>query len=333
MEAIWVLVTAIAPIAWGSTYFVTHELLPPDAPLWGSVLRALPAGLLLLLVGRRLPRGRWWWRSLVLGVLNVGAFFLLIYIAAILLPASIASTVMASSPITIMLAAWLVAGQRPRVLAGFGAVFGVAGVVLLVAGGGDIDLRGVAASVAGLLCTSLGYALATRWSGEVDLVSSTAWQLLIGGLLLLPAAVLVEGAPPALTGVPQLLAYVYVAVVATAIAYVAWFAGLRHLSSATVGLVGLLNPVTGVLLGVAVGGELFAGSQILGLALVAAAIALGLPWRSRVGARNGSRGRSLESSTGIPRMHSRLVLSFTRQRTSPWKSATRSDSSASRTTT
>ena len=63
VEAIWVLVTAIAPIAWGSTYFVTHEYLPADAPLWGSVIRALPAGLVLLLIGRRLPRGRWWWRS------------------------------------------------------------------------------------------------------------------------------------------------------------------------------------------------------------------------------------------------------------------------------
>jgi len=279
MEAIWVLVTAIAPIAWGSTYFVTHEYLPADTPLWGSVFRALPAGLLLLLVSRRLPHGRWWWRSLVLGVLNVGAFFLLIYTAAVLLPASVASTVMASSPIAIMLAAWLILGQRPRVLAAVGGALGIAGVVLLVAGGGEVDLRGVTASVGGLVCSSIGYALATRWGGGVDLVASTSWQLLVGGLLLLPAAIAIEGAPPAVTGLPELLAYVYVAIVATAVAYVAWFAGLRHLRSATVGLVGLLNPVTGVLLGVAIGGETLAGSQLTGLALVAVAIALGLPWR------------------------------------------------------
>src|SRR5690348_15660987 len=56
MEAIsrlrWVAVTAVAPVAWGSTYVVTRAVLPPE-PLWGAVLRALPAGLLLLLVARR----------------------------------------------------------------------------------------------------------------------------------------------------------------------------------------------------------------------------------------------------------------------------------------
>jgi len=301
VEVIWVLITAIAPIAWGSTYFVTHEYLPADAPLWGAAIRALPAGLLLLLIGRRLPRGHWWWRSVVLGVLNVAAFFLLVYTAAVLLPASVASTVMASSPIAIMLAGWLILGQRPRVLAGAGALLGIAGVVLLVAGGGDIDPRGVAASVGGLVCSSIGYALATRWAGEVDLVSSTAWQLVAGGLLLLPVALAVEGAPPAITGPPELLAYVYVAVVASAIANVAWFGGLRHLPSATVGLVGLLNPVTGVMLGVLLGGEAFGLPQIAGLALVAAAIAFGIDWRSRRRSTAPLRPAELGMNRSAPR--------------------------------
>ncbi|HAJ16677.1 MAG TPA: EamA family transporter, partial [Microbacterium sp.] len=42
----WLLLTAIAPIAWGSTYFVTRQFLPADAPLWGALFRALPAGLI-----------------------------------------------------------------------------------------------------------------------------------------------------------------------------------------------------------------------------------------------------------------------------------------------
>ena len=58
----WMLITALAPIAWGSTYVVTRQLLPADSPLWGGVLRAIPAGLLVLLIARRLPRGQWWWR-------------------------------------------------------------------------------------------------------------------------------------------------------------------------------------------------------------------------------------------------------------------------------
>ncbi|MFF1797479.1 EamA family transporter, partial [Kitasatospora sp. NPDC058263] len=66
----WILVTAVAPVAWGANYYVTREFLPADRPLWGAALRALPAGLILLALARRLPRGAWWWRSAVLGLLN-----------------------------------------------------------------------------------------------------------------------------------------------------------------------------------------------------------------------------------------------------------------------
>ena len=48
----WVLqlTTALAPIAWGTTYAVTTELLPPGRPLLAGLLRALPVGLALALV-------------------------------------------------------------------------------------------------------------------------------------------------------------------------------------------------------------------------------------------------------------------------------------------
>ena len=45
-------ITALAPLSWGTTYLVTSELLPPGRPLLAAVLRALPAGLLLLALTR-----------------------------------------------------------------------------------------------------------------------------------------------------------------------------------------------------------------------------------------------------------------------------------------
>ena len=50
------LLTAAAPAIWGSTYVVTTLMLPPGIPLTVAMLRALPAGLLLLLFVRQLPR-------------------------------------------------------------------------------------------------------------------------------------------------------------------------------------------------------------------------------------------------------------------------------------
>jgi probable blue pigment (indigoidine) exporter len=275
------LVTAIAPITWGSNYYVTHQFLPAGDPLYGGLLRALPAGLLLLAVCRRLPQGVWWGRSLVLGTLNMGAFFALIYVAAQLLPTSIAATVMAMSPVAMMLSAWAVLAEAPRARHLAGAGIGIAGVgLMLLTGTAAIDMRGVLASVAAMVLSSVGYVLAKRWSGDVDVLSLTCWQLIVGGLVLLPFAVAVEGTPPALDRA-SLCGFAYVAVIATALAFVAWFTGLRHLDAGTVGLVGLLNPVTGVVLGTLVAAEALTVRQLCGMALVLIAILLGRPVGTR----------------------------------------------------
>ncbi|HWD80267.1 MAG TPA: DMT family transporter, partial [Kribbella sp.] len=160
----WSLVTAIAPIAWGTNYFVTHEYLPAGQPLYGAVFRALPAGLLLLAIARELPRGAWWWRSVVLGSCNMGAFFALIYLASQLLPVSLASTIMSAAPFTMALFAWGLLAERPTAVVLTGATAGIAGVVLLLGtGSAAVDFRGVAASAAALTMSSFGYVLAKKW--------------------------------------------------------------------------------------------------------------------------------------------------------------------------
>lgn len=277
MEDKWrfVLLTAVAPIAWGTTYFVTHQFLPDESPLWGAAIRALPAGLVLLALRRRRPRGSWWWRSIVLGTLNMGAFFALVYVAAQLLPTSIAAMVMATGPLAMMLLAWPLIAERPQRMSLIGAALGIAGVcTMLLTGTAAINLAGVLASLGAMALSSLGFVLTKRWGGGVDVLSLTAWQLLAGGLTLVPLALLLEGAPPALDG-PALLGFGYVSLIATALAYVAWFTGLTHLGAGTVGLIGLLNPVTGVVLGLALAGEAFSLQQVLGILITLTGIVLG----------------------------------------------------------
>ncbi|MFE0678741.1 DMT family transporter [Streptomyces sp. NPDC058867] len=288
----WTALTALAPVAWGTNYFVTHEYLPTGHPLWGAAWRALPAGLVLLVLCRRRPHGTWWWKSAVLGLNNVSVFFTLVYVASQTLPTSLASTVMAVSPLTMMLVAWPLISERPGFLHLAGAGIGLAGVCLmLLTGAEEVSAGGVLASAAAMLASSFGHVLTKRWSADVDVLSSTAWQLLAGGLLLLPAAVVMEGAPPALSA-SALLAFAYVALVATALAFTAWFAGLRHLPAGTVGLLGLLNPVTGVLLGTVIAAEALTVQQAGGLVLVLAGVALGRPTRARPTAQRPGTGAS-----------------------------------------
>ncbi|HEY0258287.1 MAG TPA: DMT family transporter [Lacisediminihabitans sp.] len=273
----WFAITAIAPLAWGSTYFVTRHFLPPDYPLYGAVIRALPAGVVLLAIVRERPRGSWWWKSAVLGVLNVGAFFTLIYAAAQLLPSGLAATLMAMSPLTMLLLAWPLLDERPRLVSLFGAAIGIAGVCIMLGGGrGSVNGLGILASLVAMTMSSTGYLLAKRWGSEVRILSLTAWQLIAGGLCILPIAIVVEGRFPSLDG-PAVVGFAYVTVVATAVAFCVWFAGLRRLSAGAVGLIGLLNPVMGVLLGAVLGAEPFGWPQGIGSALVLCGIVAGQP--------------------------------------------------------
>ncbi|MFB7471516.1 DMT family transporter [Kitasatospora sp. NPDC056184] len=301
----WVLLTAVAPVAWGANYYVTREFLPPDRPLWGAALRALPAGLLLLALRPRRPRGAWWWRSALLGLLNTAGFFVLLYVASQSLATSVAATVMAASPLAMLLIAWALTAARPARAHLLGALVGLGGVgLMLLTRAEPVGLPGLAASAAAMLVSSLGYVLAGRWRDGPDVLATTAWQLVAGGLVLLPLAAAFEGAPAVPAG-RELLAFGYAAVVATALAFTAWFTGLRHLPPGTVGLVGLLNPLTGVLLGTAVAGEGLGPLQIAGLLLVLAGVALGRPARGAARAKApavpgtpAARGRPVPSRRG-----------------------------------
>lgn len=269
-------ITAIGPIAWGSTYVITNQVLPADAPLWGAALRAAPGALVLLAISRTLPRGAWIWRAAVLGMLNVGIFFWLLYISSQLLPSSVAATVMAGAPIAMVAFAWALASERPTARVLIGAVVGMTGVPLVVgAATGGIDPVGVAASFAGLVLSSLAFALSKRWRDHVTPLQSCAWQLMYGGGALVLAALLFEGLPPAL-GVEQVAGFAYVSIVATALANVCWFYGLERLPAGVVGLVGLLNPVTGVVLGMLVANETVSIGQFIGMVIVALGIVIGV---------------------------------------------------------
>ncbi len=272
----WILLTAIAPLAWGSVYVTTRQLLPPDSPLWGSVFRAVPAAIILLLVSRKLPRGQWIWRSFVLGFLTVGGFFALIYVAGTTLPSGVAATLMSTSAVGMLLFGWALLSQRPKLMPVAGAVTGIAGVAIMVgASFSEINPWGVLASLGAMTASTLGFVLTARWGGGIAPVTLASWQLMTGSVVIVVLAVVFEGPPPMLTG-SEIAGFAYISVVCTALAYFAWFTGLRHLPAAAVGAIGLLNPVSGVVLGVLIAGEPFGLSQAAGMALVIAGVAIAL---------------------------------------------------------
>jgi probable blue pigment (indigoidine) exporter len=272
-----VLLTTFAPAAWGTTYLVTERLLPPDRPLLSATLRALPTGLVLLAVTRRLPSREWWWRSLVMGLCNIGLFFPLLFLAAYRLPGGLASTLQATSPLAVMVLAALLIGERAGIARIAAAVVGIAGVGLLVLRSpGELDTLGLVAAFASVLVSAIGFVLIKRWTPPVDMLTLISWQLVAGGLVLLPVTLLVEGAPPHLD-TPALGGYLWLMTAGTGVAYWCWFTGLRAMPAGAVSLIGLINPVVGTVLGVAVAGEAFGWLQAAGMVLVLGGVVGGQP--------------------------------------------------------
>ncbi|SFL43081.1 EamA family transporter [Geodermatophilus ruber] len=268
------LATAAAPATWGTTYVVTTEWLPPDRPLLAAAVRALPAGLLLVALGRRLPRGAWWWKAAVLGTLNIGAFFALLFVAAYRLPGGVAALLGAAQPLLVALLAVPLLGERLHARTVRLGLLGMAGVGLVVlTDAARLDAVGLTAGLAGTASMAAGVVLTRRWGRPVPVLPFTGWQLAAGGALLAPVAVAIEGLPAGVsTG--EVGGFLYLATVNTALAYALWLRGVGSLPASRVGFLGLLSPVVAAAVGWLVLGQALGPAQLLGAALALGALVL-----------------------------------------------------------
>ena len=272
--------TAVAPMVWGTTYAVTTELLPAGRPLLAGAMRALPAGLVLLAITRRRPRGAWWWKATVLGVLNIGAFFALLFVAAQRLAGGVAATLGAVQPLVAAVLAAALLREPLRRRSAIAGVLGAAGVALIVLQpGAHLDAVGVVAGLAGALSMATGVTLTKRWQAPVPSLASTAWQLVAGGVVLWVLTLTVEGAPPPLSAA-NVAGFAWLSLVGAALAYALWFRGIGRLPVASVSLLGLLSPVVAVGVGWAVLDQRLGPLQAAGVVVVLGALRLGRPDRS-----------------------------------------------------
>ncbi|WP_074066319.1 EamA family transporter [Rhizobium gallicum] len=267
-----VLMTAIAPAIWGSTYFVTTAFLPAGYPLTVAMLRALPAGLLLLATIRRLPFGIWWGRVFILGALNFSFFWAMLFVSAYRLPGGVAATVGAIQPLIVIALSRLFLGKPIKLLAVVAGLGGMAGVALLVlTPKAALDPVGVAAGLAGAVSMAFGTVLTRRWTPPVSNLAFTAWQLTAGGLLLVPVALMFEPALPMPT-TANVLGMAYLGLIGAAFTYVLWIRGLSKIEPAAAASLGFLSPLVATFLGWLALGQSLTPAQLFGFLLVLASV-------------------------------------------------------------
>jgi probable blue pigment (indigoidine) exporter len=294
--------TVLAPIAWGTTYVTVTQLLPAGRPLLVATMRVVPAGLVLLVVGafvsRWRPRGAEWWNTAKLAVFNFGLFFPLLSVAVYRLPGGVAAALGGLQPILVVVLSRIVSGRTPRMrelVVGCVAAFGV-GLVAIHPGAG-LDTLGLLAAAGANVSFAIGVVLTKRYPTPSNRIAATGWQLLIGGGLLLPLMLVVEGAPPALTG-RNVAGFMYLSLIGTAVAFIVWFNGIRRLPAASPPLLGLAAPVTGALLGWTILDQSLSAVQLTGFAITIGAIAYG----GLLGARlaPSQRSRSMANTAAYP---------------------------------
>ncbi|WP_017223203.1 EamA family transporter [Moritella dasanensis] len=271
--------TAIAPIVWGSTYIVTTEALPPDSPLIASTIRALPAGVLLVLISRACPTGLWWRRMAVLGFLNIGLFFYCLFFAATYLPGGMASMVMSIQPLIVMTMSRYLLNTNftQQQLAASG--LGIIGIGLLVLNNSaELNIEGVLIALLGALSMGLGVVLTKRWGRPtgMTMLGFTGWQLLFGGIMLLPVSIWLEGVPTQLTPI-NFFGYGYLSLIGAILGYFLWFRGIEKLPPVTVSFLGFLSSVSACFLGYLILDQTLTWPQLLGALVVLFSIVLAVP--------------------------------------------------------
>ncbi|NJR44806.1 MAG: EamA family transporter [Hyellaceae cyanobacterium CSU_1_1] len=215
------------------------------------------------------------WKILILGGLNIGVFQALLFIAAYRLPGGVAATAGAIQPLLVGLFAWQILSLKPNKLSFISAIAGFIGVGLLVLEpSAKLDSIGIIAAIGGAVAMGLGTVLVKRWKPPVSLMVFTAWQLTVGGLILLPIALITEGTFTELTKT-NLWGFIYLGLIGTGLAYALWFRGINILSPTAASYLGLLSPVVATFIGYVFLQETLTAIQLIGVATVLVSIVIG----------------------------------------------------------
>ncbi|MEF9996365.1 MAG: DMT family transporter [Burkholderiaceae bacterium] len=270
----------VVALLWGGTYVAGRQLADSLPFLVASALRygvaALSLLVLLLAVEGGLPRlTRWQWRRVtVLGATGVFAYSAFFFSALSQIPASRAALIMATNPAWTALGAWAFLGDRWRPQQAVGVFIAVAGTWIVITRGDVTALVGalgagewlsLAAAFSWSTYTLLGRRLLVTGERPPSSLAATAMATLIGGAGLVLASLFQwpqvrwDG-----LGLIDLWAALYMGVLATALAFVWCYDGVKAIGAARTAVFNNLVPAFAVILAAVLLGEAIETSMLLG---------------------------------------------------------------------
>ena len=273
-------------LIWGSTYLAIKLAIDTLPPLLMAASRFLVAGpLLWLLIPGPAPRpaARDWLWAFVLGGLLLLIGNGVVTVVEGKMPSAVAALLITSVPLWMALLDWLVfRGPAPNGLVVLGILLGFGGVALLAGEGGGweggvVDPWYVIAILLGCLCWATGSLLSRRGGIKLPILRAVALQMTAGGLLLAAAGLVAgEAADVDLANVSleSALAWAYLVVFGSVVAFTAYSWLLSVRPSAMVSTYAFVNPVVAVFLGALWLDEPVTRRTLLATVLIVGAVAL-----------------------------------------------------------
>jgi drug/metabolite transporter (DMT)-like permease len=266
-------------LAWGGTYPAIRVMVETVPPLLGTAARFLLAGAVLAAVLGALGRLKAG-REQIAGAAVVGTVILgdigVLAVAEQEVPAGLAALIIASVPLWIVLLQ--VAARHPVARRTAVAVLaGLAGMGLLVDPGGEAPVAWLLVLVAAAAIEAAGQFFSRSTPLPPDpLVNSTVQLLAAGVALALAGLVLGEAKEldAAAFSTDSLLAFAYLVVPGSIVAYTAFTWLLRNVPITTVSTYAYVNPVVAVTVGWAMLGERITTQMAVGGGLIVGSVAL-----------------------------------------------------------
>ena len=278
----------VAGLMWGLSVPLSKVALGWLDPAWLSAARFAVAAPVLLLVARHALRGALDAKVAAWGVVGFGAVILLQNLGIARTSVSHAALIIGVVPALVAVTATLRRAATAGPLAWAGYAVALGGVGLVAGGGGEATLTGDALVFASAVLTALFIEAQSRLLPGRDAAAVTAVQMAAAALVLIPVAVLLEGAPPA--GAPAAgpaLAFAALVVAGTLLPFVLYATGQARVTAELAGAFVNVEPLVGAMVGAALFHDVFGPAQTLGATAILGGILLGLVpndalrWRSR----------------------------------------------------
>lgn len=272
-------VAALAGLAlvWGYSWVVMKVGLQYADPFLFATLRMGLSALVLFMVmaalGRSLRPVAFWWTALI-GLLQTTGFAGVTTAALAAGSAGKVSVLVYTMPFWLLLLAWLVLGERVRGVQWLAVALALVGFLLILS---PWQLRGARATIlavcGGLLWAAGGVTMkALDRRRHVDLLSLTAWQLLLGSVPLVIIAAATWEAP--IWSGSFLAALAYAVILGNALAWYLWSYSLRALPTGLAGFGTLAIPVLAVAAAWLQLGEVPGLYEAVGMACIIGALAV-----------------------------------------------------------